>query len=351
MLTRHFLALFLCVHLTGYCNGAHNEQMLIPTSEPLPHQEHIITRSGSTYNPLKIKNAFRPKFTDLTVRDAKRAREIPIRVYLPKTKMASPVVLFSHGLGGSRRGCGYLGRHWAQRGYVVVFVQHPGSDEAVWKNAPLLKRFAALRKAANAENFRLRVQDIPAVLDQLQRWNASKKHILAGRIDRQRIGMSGHSFGAVTTQAVSGQTAFGGRVTFTDTRIKAAVAFSPSSPRIGRPKQAFGRVKIPWLLMTGTKDIARIGNADLKSRLAVFPALPTGSKYELVLHNAQHSAFTERALLGNKQKRNPNHHRVILALTTAFWDAYLRGDRLARNWLDGNGPQTVLEKKDRWQKK
>jgi hypothetical protein len=41
----------------------------------------------------------------------------------------------------------------------------------------------------------------------------------------------------------------------------------------------------------------------------------------LVLHNAEHSVFTDRPLPGEREPRNPNHHRVILALSTAFWDA------------------------------
>jgi putative SOS response-associated peptidase YedK len=51
------------------------------------------------------------------------------------------------------------------------------------------------------------------------------------------------------------------------------------------------------------------------------------------------------------QQQNPNHHRVILALTTAFWDAWLRDDSQARAWLDGDGPSSLLEEKDRWQRK
>jgi hypothetical protein len=99
------------------------------------------------------------------------------------------------------------------------------------------------------------------------------------------------------------------------------------------------------------KDVAPIGGATLESRLAVFPALPPGSKYELVLDGAEHSAFTDRALPGDSSPRNPNHHRAILALSTAFWDAFLRGDENARRWLDGDGPRSVLEKADRWQRK
>ena len=58
-----------------------------------------------------------------------------------------------------------------------------------------------------------------------------------------------------------------------------------------------------------------------------------------------------RRLPGDTEKRNPNHHRVILALSTAFWDAYLRGDPAANAWLDGDGPKSVLEKDDQWEKK
>ena len=64
-------------------------------------------------------------------------------------------------------------------------------------------------------------------------------------------------------------------------------------------------MEIPWLLMTGTKDVAPIGEADLESRLAVFPALPPGGKYELVLDDAEHSAFTDRALPGDTGRATP----------------------------------------------
>jgi hypothetical protein len=126
---------------------------------------------------------------------------------------------------------------------------------------------------------------------------------------------------------------------------------SPSVPAAGNAKRAFGSVKVPWLLLTGTKDGSPISDMDPKSRLGVFPALPAGGKYELVLHNAEHSAFSDRPLPGDREKRNPNHHRAILAVTTAFWDAYLRSDAEARKWLDGDTVRRVLEKDDRWQKK
>jgi predicted dienelactone hydrolase len=298
------------------------------------------------YDPLMIDSSFRSEVRDLTVHDASRNRDIPVRIYLPANEKPAPIVLFSHGLGGSRAGSKFLGEHWAARGYIAVFVQHPGSDEAVWKDVAPQDRMAALRTAASLENFLLRVRDVRAVLDKLEVWN--KNGPLAGRMDLTKIGMSGHSFGAVTTEAVSGETFSVSGNQLTDPRIRAAVILSPSVPVSTTAEKAFGAVKIPWLLMTGTKDTAPIGPADVKSRLAVYPALRGAPKYQVVLNNAEHSAFTDRALPGDREPRNPNHHRAILALSTAFWDGYLRGDKDALSWLNGDGPRSVLEAADDW---
>ncbi len=110
-------------------------------------------------------------------------------------------------------------------------------------------------------------------------------------------------------------------------------------------------MSIPWMLMTGTEDVSPIGDQDAASRQAVYPALPPGDKYELVLDGAKHSVFTDGALPGDRGRRNPNHHPAILALSTAFLDAYLRADADALAWLQGDGPRSVLEEADRWQTK
>jgi len=307
--------------------------------------------ADADYDPLKVEATPPSEPLDLTITDAARKRDIPLRIYLPTDNKPAPVVMFSHGLGGSREMSPFIGRHWAGRGYVAVFLQHPGSDTSVWKGKPLGERMPAMHAAASGENFMLRVKDVPAVLDDLTRRNKDQGDPLFGRLDMEHIGMSGHSFGAITTQAVSGQIAARGRISLTEPRIKAAIIMSPSTPKQGDPAQAFSSVKIPWLLMTGTKDLSLIGGADMKSRLGVYPALPAGEKYELVLHNAEHSAFTDRALPGEKEKRNPNHHKAMLALSTAFWDAYLKDDAAAKTWLDGDGAKQVLEAEDRWQRK
>ncbi|BBO99808.1 alpha/beta hydrolase family protein [Sulfuriferula nivalis] len=286
---------------------------------------------------------------DRVVHDDKRNRDIPVRIYLRAMRQPEPVVLFSHGLGGSREGSTYLAQHWAEHGYVVVMLQHAGSDAAVWQSVPAMQRMRALREAANGENLLLRIGDVKAVLDQLTRWQQTPGDMLAGRLDMQHIGMSGHSFGAVTTQMVSGEML--GKQDMSDSRIKAAVILSPSAPRAGDGDTAFANVHLPWLLMTGSKDVSPIGSIDVASRLSVYPALAAGDKYELVLADAQHASFGDRVANTGDAGRAHSFHQVILAFSTAFWDAYLRGDKTARSWLSSKAASALLERDDHLQNK
>ena len=308
----------------------------------------VLAAPAAAYDPLAVATDIAPP-RELSVTDSERNRVIPLLVSLPTAPDPAPVILFSHGLGGSRNASSYLREHWAAHGYVAVFLQHPGSDESVWRDVPRRQRLQAMKQAASIKNMQARVGDVAAVLDALATWHQTPDHPLAGRLDLEHVGMSGHSFGARTTQAVAGQSGWPAR-DGPDSRIDAAVIFSPSSPPLRSAAAAFGEVAIPWLLMTGTEDVAAIGGETVESRLTVFPALPPGDKYELVLAGGKHSAFTGRDSL-QTAVRNPNHHRAIKAISTAFWDAFLKGDEQAEAWLDGNGPRSVLEQADRWQTK
>lgn len=322
--------------------------LLGPTAVSCHAAAQTAAPAATSYDPLALAAPPTKAKFEWTVHDDERNRDLPVRVFLPNAATPAPVILFSHGLGGTRDTCTYLGEHWSRRGYAVVFVQHPGSDESVWKGLPVREVMAAMKKAANGKNLLLRCEDIAAVLDQLKVWNDAEGHECSSRLDLEHIGMSGHSFGAVTTQVVGGEQLPLLGAKHTDARIDAALALSPSVPKGMEAARAFGNVQIPWLLMTGTEDVSPIGDQDARSRQQVYPALPTTiDRYELVLAGGTHGAFTDRAIRG--QSRNDNHHRVILALSTAFFDANLRGDAAARAWLNGDGAKSVLEPKDRWQ--
>ena len=155
-------------------------------------------------------------------------RVIPVLLSVPNRKSVAPTILFSHGLGGSREATSYLREHWTARGYITIFLQHPESDSSLWLNVSRLQAGWQLRNAAGRENLELRVTD---VTDVLSKWNSAPAHPLFGRIDIERVGLSGHSFGARTTQIVIGQKDW----LVPDKRdsgIKAAILFSPSSPRL-----------------------------------------------------------------------------------------------------------------------
>lgn len=289
---------------------------------------------------------------ELTVTDSGRNRQIPVRVVLPCPRpiRPAPVILFSHGLGGSRQSSQYLGDHWAARGYVVVCPQHHGSDEAVWQAVPPEQHQAVLARAASPENARHRIADIHVVLQQLEHWTQAIGHELFGQLDMDCVGMSGHSFGALTAQTLGGQLQESVSPADRDccARIRATLAMSPSPPP-GNLEAALGSVRIPWLMMTGTKDHAPLGYMTPALRREVFNHLPpTIDRYELTLGGGHHFAFTDNRLPPAVAPRNMNHHQTILRVSTAFWDAHLRRDSAAKNWLQGQRVRSTLDPGDRW---
>lgn len=281
--------------------------------------------------------------------DAARSRTVPVKIYRVKSAEAKPVIVFSHGLGGSRENGVYLAEHWARQGYVGVFVQHPGSDESVWKEAGRGERLAAMKQAASGRSLLDRLGDIPFVLDQLELWNAESGHALHGALDLGHIGMTGHSFGAVTTQAMMGQKFPLGK-SFPDPRIDAFLPMSPSTGRGLSASEAFGHISAPVLCMTGTEDTSVITpEMTAASRREVYAALPAGDKYQLVFEGGTHSAFSDTALFN--EKRFDHHHGAIQTISTRFWDAYLKGDTAAKAWLRSEQPKTgaKLTEKDVWE--
>ena len=162
--------------------------------------------------------------------------------------------------------------------------------------------------------------------------------------------MAGHSMGAKTTQLMIGQRRLLS-ATKNDSRIRAAVVMSPSSPTLQSADSAFGSVTTPCLLLTGTRDsVPFLSDQSIKSRLAVPRSLPSGNAYKLVLHNATHSAFTDRSRR-NDTLPNSKHHRAIEAITTAFWEAYLQGNEEAQGLPRNGRINEMIEPQDTWQTK
>ena len=300
-----------------------------------------------------------PGVEDDTWTDTARKRDVPVRVRWPQSdhhNTALPVVLFSHGLGGTRDGGTVWGQAWAAAGFVVVHLQHPGSDlAAVSRTATSFSDKAGLRAAAGAAQLLARLQDVSFVLNQISLRHAARQ----GRWATARpgaVGMSGHSFGAHTTLGMAGQR-YPGFEGISEPRLASFIAFSPTVPAVGDPQQAFSRLSRPVLTLTGTRDEDVLGNgATPDKRIAVFAALPPGGKAQLVLQDADHMTFggqTGRAaeivpresVTRDQQARD---HALVAAITTDWWRATLLDDAAAQARLIapvGLGPG------DRWQQK
>lgn len=285
-------------------------------------------------------------------RDANRDRVVPVKIYSPESGGGpAPVILFSHGLGGTCEGYEYLGRFWAAHGYVSVHLQHAGSDDGVWKDARLGQRMSTMRQAAaqprNAIN---RAQDISFVIDELTRLAATNATWRA-KLDLQRVGVAGHSFGAYTTLAVGGAVYSGWNVTsLADARVKAGMPMSAPVPaNQARLEAAFAGVKIPCLHMTGTKDHSPIGDTKAADRRLPFDHCRNSDQYLITFTGGDHAIFggRDRWLGGAK---DDEFQRLICQSSLAFWDAYLREDSRAKEWLTTKfkaalGAEGVFEQK------
>jgi predicted dienelactone hydrolase len=300
--------------------------------------------------PLALADAVQTQPTiDLEPVDESRKRTVPVRIYLPTEKTARPVILYSHGLGGSREMKVYLGKQWSAAGFVCVFLQHAGSDSEVYKSARPRDRFEKLKEAASLQNNQARIADVSFVIDQLEKWVKQDGHPLHQRIDLEHIGMSGHSFGAGTTLAVAGRM-YRFRRSFPEPRID---AFLPMSPQTGKGmtvQETFGHLDQPILCMTGTNDTSPIDRGvTAESRASVYDGMPEGDKYLVVFDGAHHNTFGGGETRISR-KQNPKHHRAIETLSTKFWQAYLEEDEDAKQWLKSKQPtiENVLDPADRW---
>ena len=286
---------------------------------------------------------------DLEPVDAQRNRIVPIRVYVPAEKSPRPVILYSHGLGGSREKKSYLGECWSKAGFVCVFMQHAGSDSEVLRSTRPREMMRKLKAAASYQNSQLRIADVSFVIDQLENWVAEEGHPLFGRIDLEHIGMSGHSFGAVTTLSVAGRKYPFGK-SYLEPRIDAFLAMSPQAAKGQTVEETFGDLKSPILCMTGTNDTSPVDRSTTaESRASVFDGLPDGDKYLLVFEGGHHYTFGD----GNSRRAkriNPKHRRAIETLSTRFWKAYLCDNQGSKRWMQSTQPKLgkVLDPEDRW---
>ena len=150
---------------------------------------------------------------------ADRGTDLELRVTAPAQGTGLPIVLFSHGFGELMDSYSPLGEFWAARGFVVLQPAH--LDSIRYGIGPSDPRYPDI--------WRYRIADLTRLLDGLQEIESSVP-LLDGRLDRGRIAVAGHSWGATTASALIGARTIGpdGRVGegTADDRVRAAVLFS-----------------------------------------------------------------------------------------------------------------------------
>ncbi len=99
----------------------------------------------------------------------------------------APVILLSHGFGGSARMMGWFGTALAREGYVVIAVDHPGNNGA------------DKMTVAGSLMFWERPADLAAALSAV-----AADPVLGPRLDLSRVGVAGFSAGGFTALAAAG---------------------------------------------------------------------------------------------------------------------------------------------------
>lgn len=281
----------------------------------------------------------RDKLTD-TSRDD---RPVKIKVYYPvAVKEKCPVIVWSHGLGGSVDGAAFLSRYIASYGYVILHVQHHGTDSTMWEGKPGHPWDIIRDMKISRETTLNRYKDIPFVLDNFVAWLEQYPEI-KDIADLSTMGVSGHSFGALTTQVMAGMTfpdEKGNLLSFKENRFKAGVLYSPGSvEHLGdlNWEDVYSKIDLPLFHMTGTDDGSPISDLGYEIRLAVYEHTHLAEKHLLVIKDGDHMVFNgSRGKLG----QNPNrdlHERIIKVSALAYWDMMLKGDEAAREWLTQGG--------------
>ncbi len=268
-----------------------------------------------------------------TWKDMARNREIPVKLYIPKhAKGPFPLIIFSHGLGGSRDGYAYLGHYWAEHGYVSVHVQHAGSDSKLVTadsgNAKKALQWAVTRP----ENWINRPEDVSFAIDRMLELNKTDEQ-LKGRMDAAKVGVSGHSYGGYTAHAVAGLKVMVGEGmrSFLDTRVKAAIAMSPPgklAARVGPEGCAFA---VPCLHMMGSNDNSQLFGTEAAERRIPFDTTRSHNQFLIIVDGADHMVFSgSNWMPGRNREMDMRQQEAVCRVTQLFWDAFLKGDSVAR---------------------
>ncbi len=274
--------------------------------------------------------------------DQKRNRNVPIKFHLPKERTAQPVVVISHGAGGSRDGMFALAQEIAKQGYVVMCLEHVTSNTDNIRERMKAKRWgfrnAVVASGKDISARRNRPLDVKFAIDLATKLNLEDSN-LKGRMDLSRIAMIGHSYGAYTTLVCCGAKPVGIQDQLADARVKLGIVMSPQAGN-GEffDATSFQAIKVPFMGISGNRDRTQFVTS-VKDREDCFRSMPPGDKHFVWFDDAGHFSFSDSSGSGRKVLLKPDSDvtNALKRIVPSILDVHLRGteklDAAARNQL------------------
>lgn len=242
-----------------------------------------------------------------------------------------PLIVFSHGNGGTRHQNTFWCDYVASHGYIIVSADHTANSRHTIIDGELIPYRADQRTNSAAD----RVGDMSFLLDQMIRWNRGADSRFAGRIDADSVCAAGMSFGSFTCI----------RVADVDPRFKVTI------PMSGAPL-SHTNLTVPTLPMLGSEDrtLGPRGN-DL---IRAYYAAHQGPAFLFELVNGGHYSFTDTFKInpnfgdgvGEGKRRDTGEpfqftsmedtYRIVNSYSTAFLGLYLKGERGYLPFLEKN---------------
>lgn len=304
------------------------------TPNPTDTLRTQITRSDNLH-PISQQN--------ITLYDTQRDKNLSLRVIYPTNPQPNtPTIIFSHGAGGSGTNYDPLALHWATQGYIVLLPTHSDSittnARAVFPGRPLIQQLhnrnntRAQRNSTLGPDFDFsdwpnRPRDISFIIDSVTAIESIIPDI-AGRIDPNRIGVGGHSYGAFTAQLIAGTDPIGPG-NFTDNRSRCQLLISPQGLGGLLNKNSWNTFTGPSFTISGDNDTGQDGSQPAIWRRDPFDNSPPNTHSLLWIDDAYHNfgGISGQVIpLPDQGPENPTHVQIVQAATLAFWDHHLRNE-------------------------
>jgi predicted dienelactone hydrolase len=256
---------------------------------------------------------------EVLVKETVRVGTFDVRVTFPRGDRRSPVIVFSHGLYGSKDNYQPLARFWASHGYAVIQPTHPDS---------IKEGVRGQREAMKAWDER--PKQVSQVIDSL----ATIEEKTGAKLDREKIGVGGHSFGAHTSMLVGGAVVYPGRLSFRDARAKCTLLISPQGVGGLFREDSWKEYPVPALVITGSLDTSPINETKPEDRLAPFKLGPDGRMHLVWIEGAHHGfGGISGARFAAAGPADEGQVWVVQQASLAFFDAFVKGDEAATKWL------------------